>query len=102
MRKKLIGIVTSHKNAKTRRVEVARLYPHPKYSKIVRARTVCHVHDEHNESKEGDKVEIGECRPRSATKRWELIRIVQASTAAAVAAKQASQSVAVGDTVPTT
>ena len=99
MRKRLVGIVTSDKASKTRRVEVARLYPHPKYSKIVRARTVCHVHDEKNESKEGDKVEIVECRPRSATKRWELFRIVQASTAAAVAAKHASHLVSAGDTV---
>ena len=58
MRRTLIGIVTRDKTAKTRRVEVARQYPHPKYGKIVHDRTICHVHDEHNESRSGDEVEI--------------------------------------------
>ena len=35
---------------KTRRVEIDRLVQHPKYGKIMRRRTVCHVHDENNES----------------------------------------------------
>jgi len=85
MRKTLIGTVTSDKRAKTRRVEVDRLYRHPKYGKIVKARTVCHVHDEKNESKQGDSVEIAECRPRSALKRWELVRIVKAANPLAAA-----------------
>jgi small subunit ribosomal protein S17 len=76
MRKKLIGVVTSDRNSKTRRVDVDRLRQHSKYKKIVRARTVCYVHDENNESKMGDTVEIVECRPRSKTKRWELARII--------------------------
>jgi small subunit ribosomal protein S17 len=77
MRKTLIGTVTSDKRLKTRRVEVERLYRHPKYGKIVKAKTVCHMHDENNESSSGDSVEIVECRPRSALKRWELLRIVK-------------------------
>jgi small subunit ribosomal protein S17 len=77
MRKTLIGIVKSDKTSKTRRVEVERLYRHPKYGKIVKARTVCHVHDENSESLQGDSVEIAECRPRSALKRWELVRIIK-------------------------
>jgi small subunit ribosomal protein S17 len=79
MRKQLIGIVTGDKCSQTRRVEVPRQYRHPKYGKIVRTRTVCHVHDEDNQSKRGDRVEIAECRPRSRTKRWELLRIVEAA-----------------------
>ena len=79
MRTTLIGIVTSDKNAKTRRVEVKRLYQHPKFGKIVRGRTVCHVHDEQSQSRSGDRVEIVESRPHSKTKRWELLRIVQAA-----------------------
>ena len=75
-KKRLIGIVKSDKMQKSRRVEVERLYKHPKYSKILRSRIVCHVHDEQNESKAGDTVEIVECRPRSTTKRWELLRVV--------------------------
>ena len=75
-KKRLIGIVKSDKMQKSRRVEVERLYKHPKYSKILRSRIVCHVHDEQDESKAGDTVEIVECRPRSKTKRWELLRVV--------------------------
>ncbi|MFN9985607.1 MAG: uS17 family ribosomal protein, partial [Pirellula sp.] len=47
------------------------------YSKIVRRKTVCHVHDEANESKVGDKVEIEESRPISKLKRWRLVRVVE-------------------------
>jgi small subunit ribosomal protein S17 len=90
MRKTLIGTVTSDKRAKTRRVEVDRLYRHPKYGKIVKARTVCHVHDEKNESKQGDSVEIAECRPRSALKRFELVRVVKVANP--LAAVQSTES----------
>jgi small subunit ribosomal protein S17 len=50
---------------------------HPKYTKIVRRKTVCHVHDEQNESHIGDTVEIEESRPLSKLKRWRLVRIVE-------------------------
>ena len=76
-RRILVGVVTSDKAAKTRRVEIERLVRHPRYSKIIRKKTVCHVHDEDNVSKMGDKVEIEECRPLSKMKRWNLIRIVE-------------------------
>ena len=77
MKKKLIGVVTSNKRDKTLRVEIERRYRHPVYGKIVRGRTICHVHDEENTAKEGDTVEIIESRPRSKTKRWELVRVVE-------------------------
>jgi small subunit ribosomal protein S17 len=77
MKKRLTGIVTSDKMNKSLRVEVARLYRHAQYGKIVRGRTVCHVHDENNEAKVGDTVEIVESRPLSKTKRWQLLRIVK-------------------------
>ena len=79
MKKRLVGVVKNAKMDKSFRADVERRFRHPKYGKIVRERTVCHVHDEKNEAKEGDKVEIVECRPRSKTKRWELIRIVEAA-----------------------
>ena len=60
MKKTLTGVVTSDKADKTRRVVIERRYPHPKYGKIVRGRTVCHVHDENNEAHEGDTVEMEE------------------------------------------
>jgi small subunit ribosomal protein S17 len=85
-----IGVVTSDKAAKTRRVEIPRLIRHPKYGKILRRRTVCHVHDEQNESHQGDTVEIAECRPRSRLKRWELVRVVSKSRAVDIAAMRAA------------
>ena len=74
-----VGVVTSDKTAKTRRVEIPRVVRHAKYGKILRRTTVCHVHDENNESHLGDTVEILESRPRSKTKCWELVRIVTKS-----------------------
>jgi len=79
MKKVLVGVVASDKMNKTRRVEVTRLFSHPRYGKIVSRRTVCHVHDENNESKTGDTVEIIESRPLSRLKRWELVKIVKHS-----------------------
>ena len=75
-RKTLVGVVKSAKQDKTRRVEVPRIARHPKYGKYLHLRTVCHVHDEKNESVEGDRVEIMETRPLSKTKRWRLVRVV--------------------------
>ncbi len=71
------GVVTSDKAAKTRRVEIPRLVRHPRYGKFVRRKTVCHVHDENNESHVGDLVEIVESRPMSRSKRWALVRVVE-------------------------
>ena len=58
MKKRLTGIVTSDKMNKSLRVEVARLYRHAQYGKIVRGRTICHVHDEENQAKVGDTVTL--------------------------------------------
>ena len=85
-----VGIVTSDKMDKTRRVEIPRLVKHPRYGKYIRRRTICHVHDETNQSRTGDKVEIMETRRMSKTKTWRLIKIVakapeQAPTPEAVA-----------------
>lgn len=89
--KQVIGVVKSDKADKTRRVEIDRRVPHPKYGKIVKRRTVCHVHDEANESHEGDTVEIIECPPRSKMKRWELVRVVSKSQAVDLGALRAAQ-----------
>src|SRR5438477_4468390 len=85
-----IGVVTSDKGTKTRRVEIPRLIRHPKYGKILHRRTICHVHDENNESHSGDTVEIRECPPRSRLKRWELVRVVAKSQAVDLAAMRAA------------
>ncbi len=74
-RRVAIGIVTSDKMNKTRRVEIPRSVKHPRYGKYVRRKTVCHVHDEENDSRLGDTVEIVETRPLSKTKCWKLLRV---------------------------
>jgi small subunit ribosomal protein S17 len=71
-----VGVVTRDKMNKTRRVEIPRLVKHPRYGKYIRRRTICHVHDEQNESRAGDTVEIMESRPLSKTKHWRLVRVV--------------------------
>lgn len=92
-KKQLIGVVTSDKMQKCRRVEIARKVKHPKYGKFIRKKTVCHVHDETEESKLGDTVEIIECPPKSKLKRWELVRVVAKSQAVDIAAMRAAAKV---------
>ena len=70
-KKVAVGVVTSDKMDKTRRVEIPRLVRHPKYGKFVKRKTVCYVNDEQNESGIGDTVEIVEAPPRSKNKRWD-------------------------------
>src|SRR5437588_8162298 len=76
IRRVAVGVVTSDKTQKTRRVEIPRLVKHQRYGKYIRRRTVCHVHDENNDSHTGDTVEIMESRPLSKTKAWRLVRVV--------------------------
>ena len=91
-RKTEIGVVASDKMSKTRRVIVERLVPHPKYGKLLRRRTVCHVHDEANNSHKGDLVEIMETRPLSKLKRWRIVRVVRPGAQQALAGEdEASQ-----------
>src|SRR5919205_17058 len=86
-RRLAVGVVTSDKMNKTRRVELPRLVKHARYGKYIKRRTICHVHDEKNESHLGDLVEIMETRPLSKTKCWRLVRIVtKGPTAAALPA----------------
>jgi small subunit ribosomal protein S17 len=89
-KRQLIGVVTSDKMNKSRRVEIDRLVKHPKYGKFVKRRTVCHVHDEENESQIGDTVEIIECPPKSRTKRWDLMRVVAKNQQVDIAAMRAA------------
>src|SRR4051812_1112157 len=88
-----IGVVTSDKMDKTRRVEIPRLVKHQRYGKYIRRRTICHVHDEQNESRTGDTVEIMETRRLSKTKTWRLMRVVaRAPQTASTAAETTPQS----------
>lgn len=76
-----IGVVTSAKADKTRKVAIDFSVKHPLYGKYLRRQYELNVHDEKNESKTGDRVEIAECRPVSKTKSWVLLRVVQAGPA---------------------
>lgn len=70
------GIVLSNKMQKTLIVEITRLVEHPEFKKIVKSKVKYAVHDEKNEAKIGDKVQIQETRPLSKTKRWRLVRVL--------------------------
>ena len=85
-----LGVVASDKVAKTRRVEIPRLVKHPRYGKYIRRSTTCLVHDEDNQSHEGDTVELVEARPRSKTKRWDLVRVVEKGRQIDLAAMRAA------------
>lgn len=76
-RKTQIGFVSSRSGDKSIKVTVPYKSPHPLYHKIVNRQTVLHVHDEKNEAKLGDKVEVMETRPLSRLKRWRIVSIVQ-------------------------
>ncbi len=77
----LVGRVVSDKMDKTVTVLVERRVPHPLYKKYVRRSTKLHAHDERNECREGDLVEVAPCRPISKTKAWRLVRIVERAEA---------------------
>lgn len=72
-----VGIVTSDKRDKTRTVAVDFQKVHAKYGKRLRRQAKFQVHDESNESGEGDRVEITQCRPLSKSKSWRLIRVIE-------------------------
>src|SRR3954464_14924492 len=78
------GVVASDKGNKTIKVVVEYQTKHPKYGKYLKRRTTLHAHDEKNDAKEGDTVEIAECRPLSKTKHHRLLRIVQRAPEKAV------------------
>src|ERR1700683_2283383 len=80
----IIGVVASDKGDKTIKVVVNYQMRHPKYGKYLKRRTVLHVHDQKNEAKEGDTVEIAECRPLSKTKHHRLVKIVERGAERAV------------------
>ena len=75
-RPRRVGVVASDARDKSRKVVVAFKAKHPKYGKFVRRRATLQVHDEANESKLGDTVEVEECPPVSKTKTWRLVRVI--------------------------
>lgn len=76
-RKRLIGIVTSDKMDKTVVVEVATTKRHQRYGKVVRRIKKYKAHDESNEIRIGDKVQIIESKPISRHKRWSVVSVLE-------------------------
>lgn len=76
-RKNRLGVVVSNGMDKTAVVEITRRVEHPIYKKYVKRSKKYQVHDEQNELRVGDKVQIVETRPLSKTKRWTLMAIVE-------------------------
>lgn len=69
----LQGVVTSDKTDKTVTVEIERRYTHPLFKKTVRRTKKYHAHDEANDCKVGDRVQIQETAPISKTKKWTVL-----------------------------
>ena len=76
-RRRLVGRVTSDKMDKTVVVETVRLKIDPVYKKYIRVRRRYKAHDEQNQYKTGDRVEIVEHRPLSRDKRWRVTRLIE-------------------------
>ena len=75
-----IGIVVSDKMDKSVTVRVDRIVRHKLYKRFVRRSARFMAHDERNEARVGDTVEIVESRPLSTRKRWRLRRVVRQAT----------------------
>lgn len=75
--KTLTGVVVSNSGNKSVKIVLDYKVRHPKYGKFIKRRTKIGVHDEHNQSGVGDVIEIAECRPRSKTKSWRLVKVVK-------------------------
>ncbi len=71
------GIVSSVKMDKTIVVTIVDRVQHPQYRKTMQRTHHLFAHDEENDAREGDRVRIAETRPRSKTKRWRLVEILE-------------------------
>jgi small subunit ribosomal protein S17 len=71
------GLVVSDKMDKTVVVAVEDRFKHPLYGKVVRRTSRLKAHDENNECGVGDRVELMETRPTSATKRWRVVKVLE-------------------------
>lgn len=76
-RKRRVGTVLSDRMDKTVVVQVERVVLHPVYQKYTRRRATYKAHDENNEYRIGDRVEIVETRPLSREKRWKVARLIE-------------------------
>lgn len=77
LRKTRVGKVVSDKMDKTIVVAIADNVKHPLYKKIIKRTVKLKAHDEKNECRIGDRVEVVETRPLSKDKRWRVINIIE-------------------------
>ena len=77
LRKTRVGMVVSDKMDKTVVVAIIDNVKHPLYKKIVKRTVRLKAHDEKNECRVGDRVEVMETRPLSKDKRWRLTQIIE-------------------------
>ena len=80
LRKTRVGMVVSDKMDKTVVVAIIDNVKHPLYKKIVKRTVRLKAHDEKNECRVGDRVEVMETRPLSKDKRWRVIEIIEKAT----------------------
>ena len=95
-RKTLIGVVTSRSGDKSVKVTIPFKIPHPRYKKVINRKSVVHVHDEKNETRVGDKVEVMETRPISRLMRWRIVSVLEKAVttdAAAITENDVAQQV---------
>ena len=96
-RKTFVGSVTHRMGDKSVKVVVPFRTPHPRYQKVINRQTVVHAHDEKNETKVGDKVEVMETRPISRLKRWRVVNVLERAVTASAAVSEQD----VAEAVPT-
>ncbi|MFC3860543.1 30S ribosomal protein S17 [Deinococcus antarcticus] len=77
MKKTFTGVVVSDKADKTVSVKVERKFAHPLYGKVVTRSHKYAAHDENNEYRLGDRVEIIAVRPISKTKTWKVTKLIE-------------------------
>jgi small subunit ribosomal protein S17 len=77
----LVGRVVSDRMEKTVIVVVERRVKHAIYDKIMMRSSKYHAHDDNNDAKAGDLVEIQECRPLSKSKSWVVTKLLERAVA---------------------
>ena len=77
LRKTRVGKVVSDKMDKTVVVAIVDNVKHPLYKKIIKRTVKRKAHDENNECRIGDRVEVMETRPLSKDKRWRVTNIIE-------------------------
>jgi small subunit ribosomal protein S17 len=77
VQRKEVGRVISDKMNKTVSVAIERQVKHPVVGKYIRRTTKLMAHDENNECRTGDRVEISECKPIAKNKAWRVVNIIE-------------------------